>query len=48
MVHYAAILYDILTCREKTEINEVKWYILTLCETYDRRLLGGRPSPWIR
>ena len=39
-VQYDTFLYDILTFRENFESNEAKWYILTLFETYARRLLG--------
>ena len=35
------IWYEILTCRENVESNEAKWCILTLFETYARRLLAG-------
>jgi len=33
MVHFAAILYDILTYRENFESNEFKWCILLLFYT---------------
>ena len=44
MVHSVVILYDILKCREKIESKEAQLCILTLFETYARRILGsGRP-----
>ena len=38
-------LFDVLTCRENFERSKAKWYILTLFETYVRRLLGGGCAP---
>ena len=49
-VQYDTFWYDILTCREHFESNEAKWCILTLFETYARRLLGDSivlPTPFI-
>ena len=39
-VQYDTFWYDILTCSCNFENNEAKWCILTLFETYARRLLG--------
>ena len=58
MVHYAAVLYDILKCREHFEGNVAKWCIPALFVTYAWRILGTRkgitppptpptPSFWI-
>ena len=41
MLHYAAIWYALLTCKENCESNEAQWCILTVFETCARRLLGG-------
>ena len=39
-MQYDKFLYDMLTCRDHFESNEAKWFILTLFETYARRLLA--------
>ena len=49
-VQYDTFLYDMLTCRQHFESTEAKWCILTLFETYARRLLGDSivlPTPSI-
>ena len=45
-INGAAIWYHILTSNTFFKSNEAKWCILTLCETYARRLLG-RHAPRI-
>ena len=41
MVRSVAIWYNVLICKENVESSMTKWCILTLFETYARRLLGG-------